>query len=253
MSDSGLADIRLAAQYLAAAGISFLEKQADDSHTNLGYSEEEHQLFSRPLNASGDFLALDLLNFALKWVTASGSSHYMLDGKSHAEILEWLKSKVKNDDLSSEYQYSFHYDLSCAISDTYVFKMNEEALQLERDLRGLANRVLSHVLSEYSMESDIRIWPHHFDTGAFAQLPGSGNVSLGIGLAIPDSLVDQYYFYISGYMGHESLSTASFKPLSNGQWLNDGLKGGVLPAVKLDENTVIRYFKEAIANYSKPN
>ena len=232
MSDSGLADIRLAAQYLAAAGISFLEKQADDSHTNLGYSEEEHQLFSRPLNASGDFLALDLLNFALKWVTASGSSHYMLDGKSHAEILEWLKSKVKNDDLSSEYQYSFHYDLSCAISDTYVFKMNEEALQLERDLRGLANRVLSHVLSEYSMESDIRIWPH---------------------LAIPDSLVDQYYLYISGYMGHESLSTASFKPLSNGQWLNDGLKGGVLPAVKLDENTVIRYFKEAIANYSKPN
>ena len=39
--------IHLAAQYLAAAGISFLEKRDDDSHTNLGFNIEKGTLDDR--------------------------------------------------------------------------------------------------------------------------------------------------------------------------------------------------------------
>jgi hypothetical protein len=44
----------LLAQYLAAAGISFLEKKDDDSHSNLGFSIENSSMYSRPLNENGD-------------------------------------------------------------------------------------------------------------------------------------------------------------------------------------------------------
>jgi hypothetical protein len=32
--------LHIAAQYLAAANMSFLEKKADDSHTNLGFNTD---------------------------------------------------------------------------------------------------------------------------------------------------------------------------------------------------------------------
>ncbi len=249
MNKPGLADIHVAAQYLAAAGISFLEKQDDDSHTNLGYSASSKQFFTRPLNISGDYLALDLLNFSLRWIALSGSQEFPLDGKSHAEVLDWLKSTTENQGLSKQYRYHFHYSLPYDVSDAHVFRIIEEALQQERELRELANAVLSHILSKYSIKSEIRIWPHHFDTGAISTPPGSDSLSIGMGLAIPDSLVDQYYFYISGTDYHQSLNTSSFTALSDGKWINDGFKGAVLSAGNTDKDAAVRFFSEAIEAY----
>ena len=42
--------MHLAAQYLAAAGISFLEKKDDDSHTNLGFSIKDQCLYTHTLS-----------------------------------------------------------------------------------------------------------------------------------------------------------------------------------------------------------
>ena len=50
----------LAAQYLAAAGISFLEKKEDDSHTNLAFNSNNAQLSSRVLSSKGDVYLLGL-------------------------------------------------------------------------------------------------------------------------------------------------------------------------------------------------
>lgn len=41
--------MHLAAQYLAAAGISFVAKEDDDSHTNLGFSAETGSMTTHPL------------------------------------------------------------------------------------------------------------------------------------------------------------------------------------------------------------
>ena len=251
MNSPGFEEIHLAAQYLAAASISFLQKQADDSHSNLGYSTDQNQVYTKPLNTSGDYLALDLSNFSLKWVTASESIGFLLDGKSHAQVLEWLRPVSEVHVIGKAYQYNFHYSLPYPISETHVFKINEEALKLEMELRSLANTVLSIILAEYAMESEIRIWPHHFDTGAIAKLPGSANVTLGMGLAIPDKLSDHYYFYISGHKDRKALSPASFAPLTNGQWLNNGFKGGILSADNTNEETATRFFNQAIEMYKQ--
>ena len=37
-------NLHLAAQYLAAGGISFIEKKSDDSHTNLAWNKTENRM-----------------------------------------------------------------------------------------------------------------------------------------------------------------------------------------------------------------
>ena len=61
--------------------------------------------------------------------------------------------------------------------------------------------------------SEVRIWPHHFDTGCLGYFDTKKNVSVGLGLAIPDKNVDDWYFYASGYHGEEPIQTEMFEPL----------------------------------------
>ena len=250
---SGIASIHLASQYLAAAGISFLDKRDDDSHTNLAYSIEDHQIQTWPLSAAHDILALDLIDFSLKWISNSQVLTFDLDGKTHQQVLSWLQETSVNSGLEKEYSYSFHFDLPYGISDYFTFVINRESLELERELRSLAQITIEKALSEQGMDSSIRIWPHHFDTGALAYLPGNNEISIGLGLAIPDSMIDQHYFYISGYRGHEGIDPGSFSSLTNGQWVSQGFKGGVLKAENADEEDVHQFFREAFNAFSQLN
>lgn len=253
MMNSNLASIHLACQYLAAAGISFLEKRDDDSHTNLGYSVAKHHIQSWPLTDTQNYLALDLIDFTLKWFSKSEVHKFDLAGSTHKQALSWIQETSAHSGLAKKYNYSFHYDLPYNIGEDHTFEINEESLALERELRTLAQTAIQRTLSEHHMESPIRIWPHHFDTGALAYLPENERISVGLGLAIPDSLVDQHYFYISGYLGHESIDPGSFRSLTNGRWVSDGFKGGVLPAENVDEDVVLQFFHEAIASLAQPD
>ena len=76
--------MHIAAQYLAAAGISFLEKQPDDSHTNVGFSVEDRTLFSRSLLSSG--ITLQLVTTVFLW---NGSPM----GNSSA-IWRWMENRI---------------------------------------------------------------------------------------------------------------------------------------------------------------
>ena len=244
-----LKNIHLAAQYLAAAGISFLEKRDDDSHTNLGYSSVDQQIRTRPLNPSDDCLALDLTDFSLKWISDTVKSTFRLEGSKHMHVLSWIHDISQKSGIEKAYEFAFHYELPYGIDADYTFSRNSELLELERKLRSLAQKIIQTVLSEFEMESEIRIWPHHFDTGALAVVPENPGISIGLGLAIPDSLVDQHYFYISGNRGHETIDPSQYKSLSEGKWITDGFNGGVLAAGNVDEEKATQFFQEAIHSY----
>ena len=248
-----LKNIHLASQYLAAAGISFLDKRDDDSHTNLGYSIKDHQIQTWPLSAAHDMLALDLTDFSLKWISGAQALSFKLDGKTHEQVLSWLQETSNNLGLEEKYTYSFHYELPYGISEDFKFEINAEGLELERKLRSQAQTTIQRILSEHDMESTIRIWPHHLDTGALAYLPDNNEISIGLGLAIPDSMIDQHYFYISGYRGHDSIDPGSFSSLTQGKWVSQGFKGGVLRAENTDEGIVLQFFQEALSAFSQLN
>nr|WP_299000315.1 hypothetical protein [uncultured Allomuricauda sp.] len=241
--------LHLAAQYLATTAISFLDKKEDDSHTNLAFSNTEKSLETWPLGQKGTKLCLDYPSFSLKWVSGEPKT-FALHGKSHEEVVNWLKEVSVHLDSSKTYEYKLHYDLPYQMGTDETFQHNNpEKVEKLVQLRILGNTVLSEVLKENQLSSDIRIWPHHFDTGAFSPLDEDSETAVGMGLTIPDSLMDDYYFYISGYQGHTSLDTSNFKPLTKGHWMNDGFKGAVLPVSDCTKEDAVTFFNQAIQAY----
>ncbi|TDT40425.1 hypothetical protein CLV90_3272 [Maribacter spongiicola] len=238
--------MHLASQYLAAAGISFVEKKADDSHTNLGWSIDKQQLETHPLSANGDILALNYTTFSLEWISPKNNASFLLKGKTHQQVLKWLTSSTDTI-LGKKYTYDFHYELPYSIDDSFIFELDRPRLKRLATLRTLAQSSLEKTLKETGLESSIRVWPHHFDSGAYANL--ADTITVGLGLAIPDDVVREHYFYISGYKSNDGIDTSKFDSLSIGEWKNDGFKGAVLPASKVMQSEVFQFFKEAINTY----
>ena len=240
--------MHLAAQYLAAAGISFLEKKDDDSHTNLGFNIEDSTLESHLLSENGDQLCLSYNDFSLQWKSKTGTVSFDLDGATHQDVLIWLADTSKAH-LGKEYTYNLHYDLPYSINNSYVFQLKStEELQELIQLRTMAQLSLEKINKDFGENADIRIWPHHFDTGIYSQFLNN-DIYLGLGLAIPDSLSDYHYLYISGYKENNIINPSHFNPLKKGEWKSDGFKGAILSALNLTEADAVDFFKEAINQY----
>lgn len=75
--------------------------------------------------------------------------------------------------------------------------------------------------------------------------------AIGLGLAVPDSLINDHYFYISGYKGHSGIDTSRFGSLPHGSWLNGSFKGAILPSSSVTVGMVNTFFTEAFNNYKK--
>ena len=117
------------------------------------------------------------------------------------------------------------------------------------NVRILAQSVLETFIEAQNLNSEIRIWPHHFDTGAYTIYNDISGEAIGLGLAVPDNVCRDHYFYISGYKGHEVIDTSDFKPLSLGSWSVNGFKGAILPATEIDKNKGIAFLSEAFIQY----
>ncbi|MET1257730.1 hypothetical protein ABV409_00220 [Flagellimonas sp. DF-77] len=237
--------LHLASQFLAMAGKSFSAAKADDSHTNVNFDSTSRSFESWPLNDQGLQLRFDVPNFSLCWTDAA-KTHFELHGKSHQEALHWLERSAKDLGFETPYRFDLHYALDFEWDADFVFeKKNVDQIDALLALRVLANDALGAFLEKIKLPSDVRVWPHHFDTGAFVVLEDGSGRSVGMGMAIPDSMVDQHYFYISGYHGHEGIATEDFDPLPLGEWKNEGFKGAVLAVGNHNEEAVVSFLDVA--------
>ncbi|MEO0570809.1 MAG: hypothetical protein AAF039_03820 [Bacteroidota bacterium] len=236
--------IHFALQYLATAGKSFLEHQPDDSHTNLGFNPENNTIETWKLDERGSKLGLDLNDFSLNWIDKN--LKFPLNGETHTTIVAWLIATASKIGLTKIYAFDLHYELPFKWNNTYKFHVEDKiVLRHEIRIRTLANRVLELFLNQIQLQSTIRIWPHHFDTGAFVVLDDGSGKSIGMGMAIPDALVNDHYFYISGYCGHDNIDTNTLKKMSLGGWKNEGFKGAVLPVGSVNVDKAVQFLGEA--------
>ena len=244
-----LNQIHFASQYLATTGKSFLEQKPDDSHTNIGFDRDSYSFETWKLNKNGLTLQFDVLHFQLRWSTGES---FNLDGKTHLKVKEWLKFTSKKLGFEKTYNFDLHYDLPFTWDDSFEFRLLDNSYLNEQiQLRNLAQNALNIFLKSKQLKSEIRIWPHHFDTGAFVKIKGT-NKSVGLGMAIPDSLLQDYYFYISGYNGNDGIDTTEFGKLSCGEWKNQGFKGAVLQTSNTNIDMAVQFFNEAFSYYIKP-
>ena len=110
-----------------------------------------------------------------------------------------------------------------------------------------AKNSIEKSLEFYQLESDIRIWPHHFDIGAFAKV--TDNLSIGFGLAIPDKNIEDFYYYSTAYNSEGSLDTNNLEELSIGQWQKGSWDAATIEASNLNLNQSGEFLIEAIKVY----
>ncbi|MEM9142215.1 MAG: hypothetical protein AAGA86_04460 [Bacteroidota bacterium] len=249
MGNSMLKQVHLAAQYLATVGKRFLPAKNDDSHTSLGFVPKNGALKTWPLNDSGHSLVFDYSQFALRW-NSEANDTLALDGKTHGEIVSWITEVTQVHGLSPDYDYELHYKLPYPINNDFQFSLDKPTdLREQLRLRNLAQVVLESFLRQGNLRSDIRVWPHHFDTGAFVSLNDGSQKSIGLGMAIPDKVCNDHYFYISGYQGSKPMEVSTFKGLPLGQWKNTDFKGALLPTTGIDIKNGVLFFQEASKAY----
>lgn len=223
--------LHAASQYLAAAALQFVDKKEDDSHSNLEWDIEERVFRTRPMGPKGHQLELWVDDFTLAWAEIE-DLEFDLSGSTHGACLDWLNDTLQQLDFGAELDFNFHYDLpyhSWSKDQRYPLPDEDlaESLAEHADLRSWASEVMADLLSE----EEIRVWPHHFDTGALIEVSKNGadvTASIGLGLAIPDELSDLPYAYVSGWRKAGELNLQAAEN-NLGEWNKNGFTGAIMP------------------------
>ena len=236
----------IAAQYLTTVAISFLDKKDDDSHTNLGW--KDGALYTRPLSELNCKLSLDYTSFSLIWLNDEGFRESIeLDGKTHAEIVRWVRKTSLKAKKNLVYEYDLHFELPYEkVNDAFVFeKPSKDSIQQLIQKRNLAQSALENTLEK---DISVRVWPHHFDTGAFFM--ADDTLGIGLGMAIPDAMINDFYLYVSGYQGHNAVELPP-TTLEKGSYYSEGWKGFALPVSGITKADAYTFYTNAINQYTK--
>lgn len=237
-------NLHQAAQYLAAAGISFLDKKPDDSHTNLAWNSQESRMETHVFG-NQDALVLNLKNITIEWLkNGSAISKIDLQSKSHSEVVQWISLQAKTNNITKPYSFSFHYELPYNdLTDDYKYSFSSENLMNISNELTKAQQAFEQFLDSQKLESPIRIWPHHFDLGIYTKLVAD-NTFMGAGLAIPDSLVNDFYFYASAYKNGQAIESKNFGKMTLGEWRTDW-NGATLASSNIEVNNALVFLNEA--------
>lgn len=229
-------------QVLAKANRAYVPEKEDESHTNLYFDALEKRIMGRWIDAPEGkiILTLNLHTLSFQWLDAKQNILQEVSGlnKGREDVEQSVSEYPGSLNMNTE---AFLRPMHFKIPDYKIEKLNREDIS-EQGLRtwiysrDLANRACQDMLGYLQLESEIRIWPHHFDTGIYTH--ASANLGLGFGLAMEDKMVGQAYFYISGYNDESPISYLNLKPLKAGRWISgEHWNGAVLPLNELPDSS----------------
>src|SRR3984893_6194908 len=241
--DAGkLTDCRLqlhyAAQFGAAAGISFLEHRPDDSHTNLEWMPALRGLCSRVIPAARRSFRIGARPSKLALMIVSEDNQpieeYKLHGRTITDATEWIRSQIKSLGVDPAlYTLRRHYEIP---THSVVFGESFDAsapLLFEELSKWFANAatLLGSVVRRTRGASEIRCWPRHFDIGTLIRV--TSNRSIGIGMEPGDDYYDEPYFYLTMTPQPTAFRAHSSSLWGNGAWHTNEWVGPVHPASRL--------------------
>lgn len=231
-----------AVQYIAAVGISHVPKEADDSHTTLIWEFAYRAMVGRPIPAAGGcHFALCLPEYAFMFRDADGNllDTLPLQGADHEEVVTWFRRMLQSRGADpTAYRFEFHYDLPEHLQRDPFPSPDVDELDRLAELRSTAHRALKLILAAHGDTEPVRIWPHHFDSGAMIiaerDTDEEMTATIGIGLAVPDTMVPAHYYYVSPWRKDGGVDLSKLASLNEGRWLTTDWKGAVLEADGLD-------------------
>ncbi len=239
--------IHRAAQFLAMLGKNYVEQQEDDSNANVGFETKSSRLLSREVAGDKPFsLALNVPDWKLEiLVNGKVNDEIPLTGNKKEDLFNWLRDQIIQRGLNGEQlKYIDHYDVPDHLIDHgHAFP---EVIPTTVDkwiiMRANAQVLLEDLNKLVGIKSEIRIWPHHFDTGIY--YPLGDQQAIGAGWAIADTLCDNPYLYIYAWDGNGTIDYSGVPELEHGKWIiTDGWQGAVLESTELV--TVEKQFEAA--------
>jgi hypothetical protein len=257
---SKLADARLqlhyAAQFAAAAGISYLPHEPDDSHMQLQWVPEFAGLFSRLIPAKKPFrIGVRFVELALLVVPEPRTTiaESRLNRCTVPESLSWLRTQielqgadVERYTLRRSYEIPYHPLASGGAFDT------TERAEFDEMSKWFSNGavILGDLVRSTPGAHEVRCWPHNFDIATMIDV--APNHAISVGMEPGDKYYDEPYFYVT-ISPPPITSDVRSRPLSgNGSWHTNAWTGAVLPASRLgapatQESQVRDFLRSAIS------
>jgi hypothetical protein len=158
-----------------------------------------------------------------------------LEGKTFQETFQEFKTALQNQGIDvSELNTKQPYELPTGgLKEGNYFAIgSDDAVAENIRYRHNAELLINEMAKQFKDVEPVRIWPHHFDTGTFATIArnekGAASKTIGLGLAIPDSMVPEPYFYLSFWSENpRDIENIPIK-LPAGKWMLPDWNGAVL-------------------------
>ncbi|MAY84571.1 MAG: hypothetical protein CMP59_10605 [Flavobacteriales bacterium] len=172
------------------------------------------------------------------------------NGKSIHEVESQIGSALGDLGLSDEnWNKAMHYEIpNYGLTKGPIERLSEDQVEAWKKYRGLANYACMDLLGSCQADSEIRIWPHHFDTGVYFQI--NDDLGIGFGLAMKDDMANDAYFYLSAYADSIEFDYSKFRTGDDWEWKNAEWKGAIKKIGTLssfDQKAAL----EAINDFSK--
>lgn len=229
-----------AAQFLAATANSFCQEQPDYSQASLGWNASSQQMSTLPIQDRYQ-LSLDVGAGMLLWLDDGRSSDSLvLEHMPRDKVLEWIRNYAIRFGLGA-FKYCFNYSLPIHSKAGFEFPAfdTKEGLHVAQ-LYSNAEVSLLTFVDKQELETEVRIWPHHFDMGFHAQIDSA--LSIGAGLAVPDTVEHDWYYYVTGWSNGQKVVPVD-RSLRNGRWHPDW-DGATLLASDIAPDTAINFLVE---------
>ena len=232
------------AQFMALTGANLIDKKPDDSHTNLAWEATEGLLSGRYfiINGQKRRLVFKPDTFQLIFQDNQNNNFAVFNAKnrSYNDSSEWWQQSIVSFGYLEKLTTALHYDLpeQAAYSSSGIKATDYASIKLWTAIRTQANDALTYLNDIVGIDSEIRIWPHHFDTGVYYPLKSDNEgvtCSVGAGLAIADSMIPEPYYYIYGWSKDGEVDLSKAPGLTHGRWMRKDWKGAVLPAFESRE------------------
>lgn len=240
-------------QTIAKFNRSLVAEKEDDSHTNLRFDFLGRNIWGHWANLEkGNYmLGLDLRNQQL-----------LLQDKNYKTIvaftvLEKRQVAVENEIanyLTAEFGIvgqdvfkPLHFEIPVYdFKNDLIKKWRENDIENWASYRHLANQACTLLADSLNVEADIKIWPHHFDTGVYIE--ANKQLGIGFGFAMADAMVNEAYFYCSVYgLNGNTVDYNTVKPLEKGYWITSkDWNGAVLKLSDVSEKSIETYLRQSL-------
>lgn len=248
-------NLHRAAQLISLTGVNLQNHLPDDSHTTMVWNTEAKLLLGRSfeLNNKRYCVGIRLYPFELALFDENLSAVQAIEigGIDKPALYSIWEDWLRNMGFKGELINKVHYELpqTPGYHAMRLQGLENEFADAWSNLRSLANNVMESLNIVSGTESEVNIWPHHFDTGVYYPIATQNDEtiqSIGAGLAIADSMIREPYFYIYGWTKEGVIEYKNAPKLEAGQWLTKEWQGAVLKASDItDQKQVSHFLKQA--------